>query len=191
MTGCVIVDILINAEQQPFVKAVVFVMELHHLIFLDTERSCERPKLSVPRFWLLKLSRQSEITFKGFRTCYRAVRGAAGGHWWLFWPFKDKNRFRRSDVKRLTRPTSDRYADLPPAAPETDSVGTGTSPALTIRLKRIRLESRKSCFPPPSKSRHVSADCPPLPQVEKLLHLPPTQLKKHPVLLATAEWPLY
>lgn len=115
-------------SKQPFIMAVVFVMELRHLIFLDTERSCERPQLSPPCFGLLKVSRQGEITFKGFRTYYRAVRGAAGGHWWLFGSvmllkpeaFKDKNRFRRSDVNWLTQPTSDCYAYLPSAAPWTD-----------------------------------------------------------------------
>lgn len=44
MTGCVTVDTLINAQQQRFIKAAVFVMELHQLIFLDAWRSCERPE---------------------------------------------------------------------------------------------------------------------------------------------------
>lgn len=131
-------------------------MELHHLIFLDTGRSCERPELPPPGCWLLKVSRQREITFKGLRTYDRAVSGAAGVHWWrdgsVMLPkpeaFKDKNQSRRSEVDRLTQPISDRNAYLPSAAPWTDSVGTVISPAVTIRPKRIRLESRKSCFPP-------------------------------------------
>lgn len=81
MTGGVFVDILIKAEQRKrFLKAAVFVMELHQLIFLGTGRSCERPQLSLPVCWLLKVSGHSEITFKGLRTYYRAVSGAAGGH---------------------------------------------------------------------------------------------------------------
>lgn len=80
MTGGVFVDILIKAEQQRFIKAAVFVMEFHQLIFLDTGRSCERPQLSLPVCWLLKVSGHREITFKGLRTYYRAVSGAAGGH---------------------------------------------------------------------------------------------------------------
>lgn len=145
MTVGVFVGILIKAEQQRFIKAAVFVMELHQLIFLDTGRSCERPQLSLPVCWLLKASghTEREITFKGLRTYYRAVSGAAGGHWPLgrSVTFKDKKRV-----------TSDGNAGPPPATPRTDCVGAVTcrhlpSPAVTIRPERIRLKSRKSCFP--------------------------------------------
>lgn len=86
---------------------------------------------------------EREITFKGLRTYYRAVSGAAGGHWPLGGSvtFKDKKRV-----------TSDGNAGPPPATPRTDCVGAVTcrhlpSPAVTIRPERIRLKSRKSCFP--------------------------------------------
>lgn len=199
MTACVIVDILINAQQQQFIKAAVFVMELHQLIFLDTESSCKRPKLSPPGCWLLKVSRQREITFKGLRTYYRAVSGAAGGYWWLYRSvtlpkpeaFKDKNQSQRSEVDQLTQPTSDRNTYLSLAAPWTDSVVTLFSPAATIRPKQIRSESRKSCFPPlknPDLEVLIVGRFHRWP--EQLLQLPPTQLKRHPVWLATAVWPL-
>lgn len=149
MAGCVSVDILIKAQQQRFFKAPVFVMVLQQLIFLDTGRSCERSQLSLLLCWLLEVSGHREITFKGLHTYYRAVSGAAGGHWRLCGgaTFKDKTPSRRSEVDRLTQPASDRSARPPPAAPWTDSVGAVTSPAVTIRPARIRLKSRKAHFP--------------------------------------------